>query len=215
MKRILLACMAAGVVYGGKMPCYSTQAFEKEFYEYSQKYQNRGLARDDFDRIDAEYSGPHWCENCLNGCHRTNIVPLGAATTGIHIGCGYGDTVPKHDVKLVIHQENPCYIVGPNRALATTKKVDDHTVEITAKRKVWCDIEPFNFGRRGLDYLYEPIPKGSRNILGNSLACVEKPNIETWEIYYKENGEWVLKHTEKFIYDKDHPILQKIRSHKR
>jgi hypothetical protein len=219
MKRILVAgCVLAATAFSGGLPCFSTDDFYKIFPDRDPRVKNPDdpAYRKEVDRRFAEYTGPFWCQNCLGYCESKNDIPLGIAVVGIHIGCGYGDIVKKYKFKIIVKQQNPCFVVTNSKYSGVTiKKIDSHTVEIIDKNDAWCDISLYNYGRRGLAYLYEPDeinPKKVHNILGDNLQCLRQSNAETWELYTKQpDGSWKFFAKESFHYQRDHPIFEKLK----
>ncbi len=214
MKKIVVLMAVSMVAAVGKPPCFSTDDFFKKFPEYDYSINpNDPAQRKMLDKRFAEYTGPHWGQNCLGGVHPGSHVPLGVADTSVHVGCGYGKSAKKYRFKVVVRQDNPCFVVTTKQHYpVTVRKIDSHTVELTSNRDEWCDIHLFGYGRRGLDYLYHPLEPGSVvNILGNNPQCLKQSNNETWEIYVKQkDGSWKLWKTERFFYDATHPLLLKL-----
>jgi len=213
LKIALIALVAVVGVSGKDLRCYSTDDFYKKFPQYDKRIKGdepTEAERKAMDRSFAEYTGAFWAQNCLGGVHDGNSVPAGAATYGIHVGCGYGKSATKYLFKIRVHQKNPCFIISKNKAYkhkATIKKLDSHTVEITVKTPDWCDIHLENYGRVGTDHKYRKKVYGEM-LLGDKMSCVDQDNVEKWDIFVKEGNDWKPFKTETFYIRKDHPVLK-------
>jgi len=213
MRKILMGLMlgalvAATVGYGKEPKCYSDEDFIKKFPNKHQLVKYKGMnekqKQDAIDYNFANYTGAKWSNNCLGGVNDSGDVPLGAGVPSVHIGCGNGDKATKYELKIIVKQEKPCYVMlNKNFLKDTTKKIDKKTVEVLPKDKVWCDV--FLPGRVGTDYKYKPL-KNTINILGD-VSCLKHENSETWEIYYKVGEDWKLMGKEHFKYTKDHWVF--------
>jgi hypothetical protein len=218
MRKILITTVIAIIFNVGcmadSMPCYSMDEFIKKFPNNNQLAVKYGGMTENQKRVAgkrdiAEYRGAFWSQSCLGGINPSGEAPLGSANIGVHIGCGYGNSATQYDLKIIIKQENPCYVTKDKGYIdTTTKKIDRNTVEVLTKGKVWCDISSINLGRRGLDYKYNPLDKNVKNVLGNSTSCLREENSEIWEIYYKNGASWKKMGREKFTFTKDHWVLQ-------
>ena len=202
MKKIITIGILAGIVATismAKPPCYGDDFFKKfPKWDYT-KYKNSSPQR--------------WSQNCLGGVHPSSHVPLGVANISVHIGCGNSKSATKYRFKVIVHQTNPCFVtISPNNYPVKITKVDSNTIEIISKRKEWCDVNLFNYGRRGLDYVYNPInPKRVKNILGNSLECLKQSNRERWDIYTQNrDGSWREVGRYDFFIDAKHPLLEQV-----
>ncbi|ADV46442.1 hypothetical protein [Nitratifractor salsuginis] len=126
--------------------------------------------------------------------------------------------------KIVIRQKIPCYVVPKNWAIAAkgpfkgnrkfgrrTEKIDSHTVAVYKEGNGGLQNTTLTGQhRRGLidmklsgGTLTDITPKklnksNSTIILGDNLSCLNKPNEETWNVYWKLNGKWVHMAREKF-----------------
>ena len=214
MKKVAVAMVVLVLSVTSGPPCFGTEEFFRRFPELdrSLKSPNDPAEQKLFDKHIAEYTGPHWAQNCLGGVHPGSYVPLGVANTSVHVGCGYGKRAKKYRFKVLVRQENPCFVVTKNHPFAKVRKIDSNTVELVSMQEVRCDIQLFNYGRRGLDYLYRPLRSGTvTNILGKSPQCLKRSNRETWEIYVKQkDGRWKKWKTENFFYDAQHPLLLRL-----
>jgi len=217
LKGAVIASVFAAGVFGVNVPCLSDKEFLKIFPDRDPRIDpDNQQQRKELDKRFAEYGGTVWCQNCLGSCERENNIPLGVADTSIHIGCGYGKKATKYKFKVIVKQKNPCFVVDNNYKPYGVKirKIDDHTVELIKDRDDWCDVNLFNFGRRGLSYLYKPNeinPNKVHNVLGKSLQCLKHDNTETWTLYTKQpDGSYKFFSKETFYYRADHPVLKKL-----
>jgi len=210
MKKILIGvvigCIFAVSVHGEKMPCLSHSEFALKFPEYDKEREYRAEAiREHRDIIEAG-----WSQNCLGGVHNEMEVPVGVATTSYQYGCRMVDgKATKYRFKVIVKQTNPCYVVSKRSIGATTKKLNSNTVEIIATEDSWCELHLL--GRRGQDFKYKPLDKKRvKQVLGNSLSCLNEENEETWEIFTKEGNNWKPFDTLHFTYTKNHRILKRL-----
>lgn len=217
LKGAVIASVFVVGVFGGNVPCLSEKEFLKLFPDRDPRIDpDDPRQRKEMDRRFAEYTGVHWGQNCLGPVEHENNVPLGVADTAIHIGCGYGKKATKYKFKVVVKQTNPCFVVDNHYKAYGVKirKIDDRTVELIKDRDEWCDVHLFNFGRRGLSYLYKPNeinPNKVHNVLGKNLQCLKQENTETWTLYTKQpDGSYKFFSRETLYYRADHPILKKL-----
>lgn len=127
--------------------------------------------------------------------------------------------------KIVIKQKTPCYVVPKNwdkftRGVSKGKqifgrnveKIDSHTVAVYKESNGGLQNTRISgMHRRGLtsmklqgSTLVDVTPKkltkeNSTIILGDSFECLKEQNEETWKVYWKLKGSWVLMAEEKFI----------------
>lgn len=224
LKGLIIASIVVVAASGKEYPCLSTDGFFTQFPKYDIRI--KGEEPTEAERLafkirHSEYSGVIWCQNCLGGCHYENKIPAGVATWNIEVGCGYEKKATRYIFKIIVRQDNPCFIVSNNEVyqdiIASIRKIDEHTVEIINKKEVWCSITLENFGRRWTNHKYQetdphsPARKSDNKILlGKDFSCVDEDNVERWEVFVKDGENWKPFAKETFYIQKAHPVLKRL-----
>ena len=176
--------------------------------------------------MDEPYKGASVTDEEMGSSHQHDVVFGEHISMGVFHGL-YRNSIFKltggkePQKKIVITQAIPCYIVpkGWDRKKwlgRKAKKINNTTVEIIKEgnggvqstllngnmRRGFpeqrLDYTGKNYGRLVLTWPKKIDASNSKIILGDSFSCLKQENKETWRVYWKLNGEWVLMAEETF-----------------